>query len=236
MSRETVCMDQFKLVWNLEVFLIKIMVLWDIKNQIEYIINLIDSPGHIDFSSEVSTAVRLSDGCLIVVDVVEGVCPQTKAVLKQAWLEQLKPVLVLNKIDRLITEKKMTKIELYQRLTQILEQVWYQSINSFKGTIWTLIGKSWKTHPECFPKFQFSGVWARPISGKLVHIWISFSEIGLCLTPEFLNITFRLNTLFWMNFPETGLCHAQKFLNWLLNEFSRNRLRLNRWAHTPEIC
>jgi len=98
------------------------------KNQIEYIINLIDSPGHIDFSSEVSTAVRLSDGCLIVVDVVEGVCPQTKAVLKQAWLEQLKPVLVLNKIDRLITEKKMTKIELYQRLTQILEQVWYQSI------------------------------------------------------------------------------------------------------------
>jgi len=92
-------------------------------NQNEYIINLIDSPGHIDFSSEVSTAVRLSDGCLIVVDVVEGVCPQTKAVLKQAWLEQLKPVLVLNKIDRLITEKKMTKIELYQRLTQILEQV-----------------------------------------------------------------------------------------------------------------
>ena len=116
------------------------MVLWDIKNQIEYIINLIDSPGHIDFSSEVSTAVRLSDGCLIVVDVVEGVCPQTKAVLKQAWLEQLKPVLVLNKIDRLITEKKMTKIELYQRLTQILEQVWYQSINSFKGNVFSGIG------------------------------------------------------------------------------------------------
>ena len=65
----------------------------------------------------------MSDGCLIVVDVVEGVCPQTKAVLKQAWLEQLKPVLVLNKIDRLITEKKMTKVEVYQRLTQILEQV-----------------------------------------------------------------------------------------------------------------
>ena len=99
-----------------------IMVFGQIENLVKYIINLIDSPGHIDFSSEVSTAVRLSDGCLIVVDVVEGVCPQTKAVLKQAWLEQLKPVLVLNKIDRLITEKKMTKIEVYQRLTQILEQ------------------------------------------------------------------------------------------------------------------
>ena len=99
-----------------------IMVFGQIENLVKFIINLIDSPGHIDFSSEVSTAVRLSDGCLIVVDVVEGVCPQTKAVLKQAWLEQLKPVLVLNKIDRLITEKKMTKIEVYQRLTQILEQ------------------------------------------------------------------------------------------------------------------
>ena len=89
----------------------------------EHVINLIDSPGHIDFSSEVSTAVRLSDGCLVVVDVVEGVCPQTKAVLRQAWMEQLKPILVLNKIDRLITEKKLTKLETFQRLNQVLEQV-----------------------------------------------------------------------------------------------------------------
>ena len=86
-------------------------------------INLIDSPGHIDFSSEVSTAVRLSDGCLVVVDVVEGVCPQTKAVLRQAWIERLKPVLVLNKIDRLIGEKKLSPLETYQRLNQVLEQV-----------------------------------------------------------------------------------------------------------------
>ena len=54
-----------------------IMVFWSIENRVEYIINLIDSPGHIDFSSEVSTAVRLSDGCLIVVDVVEGTDPRT---------------------------------------------------------------------------------------------------------------------------------------------------------------
>lgn len=87
-----------------------------------HLINLIDSPGHIDFSSEVSTAVRLSDGCLVVVDVVEGVCPQTKAVLRQAWMERLKPVLVLNKIDRLITEKKLTKLEAFQRLQTVLEQ------------------------------------------------------------------------------------------------------------------
>ncbi|CBY10085.1 unnamed protein product [Oikopleura dioica] len=88
----------------------------------DHLVNLIDSPGHIDFSSEVSTAVRLSDGCLVVVDVVEGVCPQTKAVLRQAWLERLKPVLVLNKIDRLILEKKFTMLEAYHRLNQVLEQ------------------------------------------------------------------------------------------------------------------
>ena len=51
----------------------------------EYLVNLIDSPGHMDFSSEVSTLVRLCDGAILVMDVVEGVQPQTKVVLRQAW-------------------------------------------------------------------------------------------------------------------------------------------------------
>lgn len=89
----------------------------------EVLINLIDSPGHVDFSSEVSTAVRLCDGCIVVVDVVEGVCPQTRACLQQAYAEKLKPILVLNKIDRLIVEKKMTPLDAYIRLTMVLEQV-----------------------------------------------------------------------------------------------------------------
>lgn len=89
----------------------------------EYLINLIDSPGHVDFSSEVSTAVRLSDGAFIVVDVVEGVCPQTRSVLYVSYVEGLKPILILNKIDRLITEMKLTPLDAFVRLTQILEQV-----------------------------------------------------------------------------------------------------------------
>ncbi|KAI4891809.1 hypothetical protein NFI96_024233, partial [Prochilodus magdalenae] len=98
----------------------------------EYLINLIDSPGHVDFSSEVSTAVRLCDGAIVVVDAVEGVCPQTQAVLRQAWLENIRPVLVINKIDRLILELKLSPQEAYTHLLKILEQV-----NAVTGTLFT---------------------------------------------------------------------------------------------------
>lgn len=70
-----------------------------------YLVNLIDSPGHVDFSIEVSSAVSLSDGAVIMIDVIEGVSPQTTTVLKQAWEAKVKTVLVLNKMDRLIIDK-----------------------------------------------------------------------------------------------------------------------------------
>ncbi|KAM5467383.1 Cytoplasmic GTPase/eEF2-like protein (ribosomal biogenesis) [Microsporum audouinii] len=89
----------------------------------EFLINLIDSPGHIDFSSEVSTASRLCDGALVLVDAVEGVCSQTVTVLRHTWVERLKPILVINKIDRLVTELKLTPLEAYSHLSKILEQV-----------------------------------------------------------------------------------------------------------------
>lgn len=89
----------------------------------EYLINLIDSPGHIDFSSEVSTASRLCDGAIVLVDAVEGVCSQTVTVLRQTWVEKLKPLLAINKIDRLVTELKMTPTEAYTHLSKLLEQV-----------------------------------------------------------------------------------------------------------------
>uniref|UniRef100_A0A3B4GWV7 Elongation factor-like 1 n=1 Tax=Pundamilia nyererei TaxID=303518 RepID=A0A3B4GWV7_9CICH len=98
----------------------------------EYLLNLIDSPGHVDFSSEVSTAVRLCDGAVVVVDAVEGVCPQTQVVLRQAWLENIRPVLVINKIDRLVVELKLTSQEAYTHLKKILEQV-----NAVTGTLFT---------------------------------------------------------------------------------------------------
>ena len=60
----------------------------------DYTLNLIDTPGHVDFSSEVSTAARLCDGALVIIDVVEGVCTQTVHVLRQAWMDGLRTCLL----------------------------------------------------------------------------------------------------------------------------------------------
>jgi small GTP-binding protein len=93
------------------------------EKQVDYLINLIDSPGHIDFSSEVSTATRLCDGALLVVDVIEGVCSQTHAVLYKALKERIVPVLVLNKIDRLVLELQLTPKEAFHHIRRVVEKV-----------------------------------------------------------------------------------------------------------------
>ncbi|KAF5345545.1 hypothetical protein D9758_012021 [Tetrapyrgos nigripes] len=93
------------------------------RSPISYIVNMIDTPGHVDFSSEVSTASRLCDGALVLVDVVEGVCTQTIAVLRQAWQDRLRPILVINKFDRLITELQLAPVEAYHHLARLIEQV-----------------------------------------------------------------------------------------------------------------
>lgn len=85
----------------------------------DYLINLVDSPGHIDFSSDVSTATRLCDGALILVDVLEGLCTQTHAVLYKALKERMRPCLVLNKIDRLVCEMRLSPTEAFRHLRYV---------------------------------------------------------------------------------------------------------------------
>lgn len=93
----------------------------DDKSQENYIINLIDTPGHIDFSTEVTAAIRICDGAIIVVDIVEGVCVQTKDAIKQAFDEHIVMVLVINKLDRLIVELNKNVDEIFQSILRVIE-------------------------------------------------------------------------------------------------------------------
>lgn len=88
-----------------------------------FLINLIDSPGHVDFSSEVTAALRVTDGALVVVDCIEGVCVQTETVLRQAIAERIKPVLFVNKLDRVFLELHMDPEEAYQNFNRAVESV-----------------------------------------------------------------------------------------------------------------
>jgi len=86
-----------------------------------FLINLIDSPGHVDFSSEVTAALRVTDGALVVVDCISGVCVQTETVLRQAIAERIKPVLFMNKMDRALLELQLEQEDLYQTFQRIIE-------------------------------------------------------------------------------------------------------------------
>lgn len=85
----------------------------------EYLINLIDTPGHVDFSGNVTRAMRAIDGTIVLVCAVEGIMPQTETVLKQALRERVKPVLFINKVDRLIKELNLTPEKMQQRFMEI---------------------------------------------------------------------------------------------------------------------
>lgn len=88
-----------------------------------YLINLIDTPGHVDFGGDVTRAMRAVDGAVIVIDAVEGCMPQTETVIRQAVKERVKPVLFINKVDRLIKELKLTPQQMQERFVNSITEI-----------------------------------------------------------------------------------------------------------------
>ena len=88
-----------------------------------YLLNIIDVPGHVDFSYEIFSSLKMVDGAIIMIDVIEGICSQTESAIRQAWDEKIKFILVLNKIDKLFRIVEKTPEEAYEHLKNLLEKV-----------------------------------------------------------------------------------------------------------------
>jgi len=127
-SEQTAGQKLFLDSWELEqkrqmtVFASNISLAHTFKND-DYLINLIDTPGHIDFSGAVTRSLRAVDGALVVVDAVEGPMTQTETVLMQALRERVKPILFINKVDRLIKEIRLTPKEIQDKFAKIISRV-----------------------------------------------------------------------------------------------------------------
>ncbi|KAI9328779.1 hypothetical protein BDR26DRAFT_873524 [Obelidium mucronatum] len=155
-----------------------------------HLVNLIDSPGHVDFASEVSSASRLCDGCLVLVDAVEGVCTQTHTVLRQALAENVRPILVINKMDRLITQLKMSPHEAYSHMSMILEEV-----NAIVGTFHmeNLIADDARMYEEALQKQKDNSIATDNESlSRAVDDWIleDRDDEHLYFSPEKGNVVF----------------------------------------------
>ena len=105
-----------------------------------FLINMIDTPGHVDFGGEVTRSLRASDGALVLVCAVEGIMPQTETVLRQAIKDRVKPILFINKVDRLLKELELTPQQMQDRFLKIIEE--------FNKLIFTIapeeLKKSWQ--------------------------------------------------------------------------------------------
>jgi elongation factor 2 len=110
----------------------------------EYLINLIDTPGHVDFGGDVTRAMRALDGCIILVCAVEGIMPQTETVIRQALKERVRPVLFINKVDRLVNELKVTPEQMQQKFVQIITEVNKRIMTQLPEEL----RKAWSVKPE----------------------------------------------------------------------------------------
>ncbi len=124
---------------GITIFAANVSMVYNYKGN-DYLINLIDTPGHVDFGGDVTRALRAVDGAVVVVDAVEGAMPQTETVLRQAMRENVKPVLFVNKVDRMINELRLDAREMQTRLAKIIDKInkLIQGMNKDRYEEWKL--------------------------------------------------------------------------------------------------
>lgn len=131
------------------------------------LINLIDSPGHVDFSGEVTSALILSDIALLLIDVIEGICSQTEALIRQVIRNGQAMILIINKIDRLRVELKMSPSEAYQHMARLIEGV-NSCISQVLGGI-VLEDDTWGNIEETEAKLHFDPAKGNVIFSSALH-------------------------------------------------------------------
>ncbi|NHJ03492.1 MAG: GTP-binding protein [Candidatus Heimdallarchaeota archaeon] len=127
------------------------------KEEEEYLVNLIDSPGHVDFSGKVARALRIADGAIVVIDAVEQIMAQTETVIRQCITEGVKPILFINKVDRLIKELKLTSKQIAERI-----EIIYNNFNS-------LVEKF--SQRMKLPKWKSTTLDGSVVFGSALHRW-----------------------------------------------------------------
>jgi elongation factor 2 len=159
-----------------------------------YVINLIDTPGHVDFTGKVTRALRAIDGVVVVVDAVEEVMVQTETVTRQALTERVKPVLFINKVDRLIRELKLSPEKVQEKLLRI--------IRDFNNLI-ELYGE-----PGFKDKWKVDAVKGTVAFGSALHKWGFTLEIAQKKEIKFNDIVEAYNQNRWQELQKTIPLHT----------------------------